>query len=351
MTNSTFTNNTSAGGNAGAISNNGAVTLKNTLMSGVNNCSGGISDGGYNLDSGTSCHFSATGSQSNVANAKLGPLADYGGPTQTIALLSGSPALDAIPVAKCTDLSNPPVAVTTDQRGVARPQNSGCDIGAFEVIAPPSAPGTLTLSVVSSTRIDLTWGDATGESGYYVQRNTIGTNGPWSLIATLPANTTAYSDTRVGPSTTYYFQVVAFNSSGSTPSNTPNATTGVADYIVSINTDQGMAVDKNTQFTLSYALNHATTGKSIGFTVQSVTVSGQLQTVPTGVTIFGGKCGDQPINIKAAGNYPTNPVTNGLVLGAGNILVNIKVSGFPGIQIVAGPGGEDNVQCVTASKI
>jgi hypothetical protein len=50
-----------------------------------------------------------------------------GGPTLTLALLSGSPAIDAIPSDAC-DL----ILVPTDQRGVKRPQGSGCDIGAYE---------------------------------------------------------------------------------------------------------------------------------------------------------------------------------------------------------------------------
>jgi predicted outer membrane repeat protein len=53
----------------------------------------------------------------------LGPLADNGGPTFTQALLPGSPAIDA---------AAPVSGVTTDQRGIARPQGSAPDIGAFE---------------------------------------------------------------------------------------------------------------------------------------------------------------------------------------------------------------------------
>ena len=60
----------------------------------------------------------------------LGALTDNGGDTQTHALLSGSPAIDAIPVRDC--LSN------TDQRGEARPivqtsSDTPCDTGAFEL--------------------------------------------------------------------------------------------------------------------------------------------------------------------------------------------------------------------------
>lgn len=53
----------------------------------------------------------------------LGPLADNGGPTWTRALLPGSPAIDFV---------IPSGRVTTDQRGVARPQGVIPDIGAFE---------------------------------------------------------------------------------------------------------------------------------------------------------------------------------------------------------------------------
>src|SRR5262249_17655867 len=55
------------------------------------------------------------------ANPLLGPLADNGGPTQTRALLAGSPAIDA--AGACSG---------ADQRGVTRPQGAACDIAAYE---------------------------------------------------------------------------------------------------------------------------------------------------------------------------------------------------------------------------
>jgi hypothetical protein len=87
----------------------------------------------------------------------LGPLRDNGGPTYTMALLVGSPAIDAIPTSPtnyCTDLSAPqPQPVLTDQRGVARPQPTGsnCDIGAFEVVQTfPFATFTPKLNISGS---------------------------------------------------------------------------------------------------------------------------------------------------------------------------------------------------------
>jgi hypothetical protein len=55
----------------------------------------------------------------------LAPLANNGGPTMTHALVTGSLAIDAAGP-KCP----PP---DTDQRGVPRPQQAACDIGAFEL--------------------------------------------------------------------------------------------------------------------------------------------------------------------------------------------------------------------------
>jgi hypothetical protein len=65
-------------------------------------------------------------------------LADNGGPTPTVALLPGSPALDAIPASSCLDADGNPLL--TDQRGVARPQGPACDTGAFE-LSPPRGTG------------------------------------------------------------------------------------------------------------------------------------------------------------------------------------------------------------------
>jgi CSLREA domain-containing protein len=73
--------------------------------------------------------FIGTGDLTGVANAGLGTLQlNAPGTTSTHALLAGSPAIDA---GTCQDLNDE--TVSTDQRGVARPQGTACDIGAFEL--------------------------------------------------------------------------------------------------------------------------------------------------------------------------------------------------------------------------
>jgi hypothetical protein len=79
----------------------------------------GITNGG----SGFPGTGDLVGSSASPLDPKVGPLADNGGPTFTVALLPGSPAIEA-----GTGIGVPP----TDQRGVSRPQGPQTDIGAFE---------------------------------------------------------------------------------------------------------------------------------------------------------------------------------------------------------------------------
>ena len=146
VTNSTFSGNSADEGSG--IYNNGSptrVTLSNTIL--ANSPSGGnclgfpVTDGGYNIDSGTSCGFTAASGSLSNTNPLLDPagLQDNGGRTQTIALQPDSPAVDLVGQGACP----PP---TTDQRGIERPQGAACDSGAFE-LAQDTTPPTVISTV------------------------------------------------------------------------------------------------------------------------------------------------------------------------------------------------------------
>ena len=130
ITNSTIADN--SGVSVGGFDNEGTTSFSGSIV--ADNTGGdclsfnfSIADNGYNLSSDSSCGFTGTGSLQN-SNPKLSPLASNGGPTQTLALLKGSPAIDAIPLTSA-------LCPKTDQRGHKRPDNpheSACDIGAFE---------------------------------------------------------------------------------------------------------------------------------------------------------------------------------------------------------------------------
>ncbi len=161
VTNSTFSGNTAPPGQGGSVFASASVgistTLTNTIVAGspTNNCAAAITDGGHNLDDGTTCGFSAANGSLSNTDPAMDPagLQNNGGPTQTIALCLGtgtpagctgrSPAIDAADRTVCIA---PPVN-DFDQRGVARtaPTDPICDIGAFEALhivngAPGRAP-------------------------------------------------------------------------------------------------------------------------------------------------------------------------------------------------------------------
>ncbi|PWT84752.1 MAG: hypothetical protein C5B58_04225 [Acidobacteria bacterium] len=127
-------NSTVSGNSAGGIFNSGTATLQNSIISSnaARNCTGTITSHGYNLSSDGSCAFSNSGDRNNT-NPLLGALGSNGGPTPTIPLLSGSPAIDAGNPNGCTDGHGN--LLKTDQRGLPRPDaedKGGCDMGAYE---------------------------------------------------------------------------------------------------------------------------------------------------------------------------------------------------------------------------
>jgi hypothetical protein len=127
-------NSTISGNPAGGIFNGSTATLQNSILAknSGKNCGGTITSHGYNLSSDGSCAFSNSGDRDNTSPV-LGTLGNYGGPTPTIPLLTGSPAIDAGNPGGCTDgLGH---LLKTDQRGMPRPDpedSGGCDMGAFE---------------------------------------------------------------------------------------------------------------------------------------------------------------------------------------------------------------------------
>jgi hypothetical protein len=115
--------------------NFGAVLVGGFRVNAPNqDCAGTLTSQGFNIVGGVPPDCTLNGPYT-VADAKLGPLQNNGGPTPTHALLPGSPAIDAGETPLCTNHAGLPVL--GDQRGFARPAFGAvalrCDIGAFEL--------------------------------------------------------------------------------------------------------------------------------------------------------------------------------------------------------------------------
>jgi hypothetical protein len=262
LNNSTLANDTAAGGNGGVgldgtgrvgfgrggaiYAAAGAVTLNNSTL--ANNTAAGHSlgtrgGGLYNASSNLTLNNSiiAGNSSDNIepnihgswsgsnnllgGDPKLAPLGDYGGPTQTMALLPGSPALDA---------GDPSFSApgATDQRGFARISGAAVDIGAYEVQQPSLSPAALPNGI---SRVAYSQAiTATEETG--------GAGGPYTFAVTagaLPDGLSLASDgtltgtpTTLGSST---FTVTATDSAGFTASRSYTLTTDKVVPTVTVN--------------------------------------------------------------------------------------------------------------------
>jgi hypothetical protein len=144
LSNSTVAGNSSVKGGGGLSVEGGRPQLHNTLIA-LNSApvgpdmAGQIDSQGFNLVGDGSAAYGfvdsdLVGTHDNPIDPMLGSLADNGGPTLTMALLDGSPAIDA------GDSTGAPLV---DQRGL--PRDEPPDIGAFEVQPPPVADLFLAL--------------------------------------------------------------------------------------------------------------------------------------------------------------------------------------------------------------
>jgi fibronectin type 3 domain-containing protein len=140
-------------------------------------------------------------------------------------------------------------------------------------------PSNLTATAASSSQINLSWKDnSDDEQGFKIERKT-GAGGTYSQVATVPANTTTYSNTGLSPSTTYYYRVLAYSgtdnggysneASATTSGIAPSAPTGLT------------ASPSNASVTLSWAASAGATSYNVK---RSSASGGPHATIATGVT-------------------------------------------------------------------
>jgi hypothetical protein len=157
---------------------NGGNILKNSILSPNTptdtNIFGSFIDAGNNISSDKQNALTNSSSLNGI-NPMLAPLGNYDGPTPTMALLAGSPAIDA---------ADSTAFPTTDQRGYPRPYGKAPDIGAFEY----STPNGLVLGAYANGLLHLAFTGTNGQTcriqasvdlrqWYPISTNTLGANG------------------------------------------------------------------------------------------------------------------------------------------------------------------------------
>ena len=206
INNSTFANN-SARIVGGLLNSGGTVNISTSIVAGntSDDCSVPVTDQGYNLEGGSSCSFTTSTDLQNTDPKLASALASNGGPTQTLALLDGSPAINQIPASSCS---------SADQRGVSRPQGPACDMGAFEFQVPrlslPSSP--LTVDAISPQGASVTH----------------------SAKASLPDDASATPTVSCSPASgsTFAIGTTTVTCSASDSANPPDVTTGSFQVVV-----------------------------------------------------------------------------------------------------------------------
>jgi hypothetical protein len=113
----------------------------------------------------------------------------------------------------------------------------------------------------------LSWGDPKSEVGYRVERAELDFNGQpgaYSVIKTVEANKTTYTDNTANPSKNYNYRVVAFNAAGDSPSNivqvmapAPAAPTNLAATVISA-TQVNLTWDDNANSETGFSIERCT---------------------------------------------------------------------------------------------
>ena len=294
-------NATIAGNNAttqggGIAITGGTLNLKNSIV--ANNTAptgpdiaGAVTSQDYNLVrditgasiSGTTTH-NVTGS-----DPLLGALANNGGPAQTMALLSGSPAINA---ADCT------TGPAADQRGMARPQDVTCDMGAYE----RGVPATLTA----------TGGTPQSAAPTAVFAMPLAAKVVDSLGGVLDGISVTYS----GPA----------SGAGITADGTADTdASGIAAYGVTANGTAG-----------SYTVTATVSSLTANFSLTNSKLDQAITFTPPATATYG----DAPIILAATGGASGNPVTFAVTNGPGSLNgATLTITGAGNIVVTASQAG------------
>jgi subtilisin family serine protease len=209
----------------------------------------------------------------------------YSGTSMATPHVTGAIALYASthPGATAADIKNAILGSVAATPSLAGKTVTGGRLDLSTVIAPapsepPAAPSGLSATAVSSSQINLTWHDnASNESSFQIERSSDGSF--YTLIATVGANVTTYSDTGLPASTTYYYRVRASNAAGYSAYTEPaSATTQAAPTIPDPPSNLSAEAVSRSQINLSWVDN---SDNETGFKIERSTNGTKFSLIAT----------------------------------------------------------------------
>ena len=312
------------------VANNGGIGILNNDITIVNNTIianniGGDFSGTLNVQSKNNLIGNGTGIENpeidpsnlvgttaNPINPLLGPLQANGGPTQTMALLPGSPAIDAGSNALI------PAGVTTDQRGAGFPRvvNGTVDIGAFE-----SSGFTITVTSGSGQST----GPLTAFSAPLVA--TVTANNPSEPVA---GGLVTFTTPPSGASATFSGSPATISATG-TASVTATANSIVGSYTVSA-TASGITTPASFSLTNMWVPTFsALTSPTIVYGTSTTTLTGHLGSgtaYPTGSNVsITLNSVTQTASVDGSGDFTTTFSTGSLGVAGGPYTVTYAFAG------------------------
>jgi subtilisin family serine protease len=156
-------------------------------------------------------------------------------------------------------------------------------------VPAPTAPGGLAANAVSSSRIDLSWQDASNnEAGFKIERCQGAGCSTFTEIASLGAGTTTYQNTGLSANTSYTYRVRAYNTGGSNVSGTDSATTQAGSVAPTAPTNLDATAVSRSQINLVWS---DSSGDETGFKIErcrgtSCTDFSQVATVGANVRSY-----------------------------------------------------------------
>ncbi|WP_318556644.1 fibronectin type III domain-containing protein [Geobacter anodireducens] len=292
VANCTFSGNSAGTSGGGMYNTNNSPVIRNSIFWG--NSNGEISDNASTPTVSDSVVQGGYPGGSNIiaADPLLAPLADNGGTTRTMALLSGSPAIGA---------GNCSAGPAADQRGMTRPQDATCDMGAFERGVPAAVAAV----------------DGAGQSA--------AVNTPFaaplrlkvtdSLGAVLDGISVAFAGSGSGAG------IAAGGSATTNPA-------GIASFTATANGTVG-----------SYSVTATVSSLTAGYPLTNIKGDQAITFNPPATVTFG----DAPITLSATGGASGNPVTFAVTSGPGSLSgTTLTITGVGSIAVTASQAGNTN---------